>query len=158
MIAFFPLLLAATAEPPREASSLEHIGSVIATARVCDAFGYSIDREGLADWAAQARDTLAARDASLTSDRAQLEIERHVMSSFAWSFWTYWNAGTRPGRTADAFIETEYRYINLQRKACDRLDRSDAVGAFIAAPEDRLPASDVIARVRGEFGKLERQD
>lgn len=157
MLAFLPLLLAA-AEPPREASSLERIGEVIADARVCDAFGYTIDREGLAGWTAQARDALVLRDASLTSDRAQLEIERHVMSRFASSYWVYWDAGTQPGRGADGFIETEYRYINLQRKACDRLARSEAVGPFIVAPEKRLPPSEVIARVRQEFRQFARRD
>jgi hypothetical protein len=157
MLAFLPLLLAA-AEPPREASSLEHIGAVIANARVCDAFGYTIDRQGLAGWAAQARDALAMRDASLTSDRAQLEIERHVMNRFASSFWMYWDTGTQPGRGGDDFIETEYRYINLQRKACDRLARSDAVGRFVTPPEQRLAASEVIARLRDEFRQFARQD
>lgn len=156
MPAFLPLLLAA-AEPPREASSFEQIGSVIANARVCDAFGYTIDRQGLADWAAQARDRLAARDASLTSDRAQLEIERHVIGDFASSFWVYWSWGTRSGRASDQGIETEYRYINLQRKACDRLARSEAVGQFVTAPEQRLPPSEIIARVRGEFRELDQQ-
>jgi hypothetical protein len=154
MLALLPLLLAAQPEPAREASSLEHIGEVIANARVCDAFGYEIDRQGLADWAAASRDAVAARDASVTSDLAQLLIERHVVNRFASSFWMYWDASTRPGRTSDAMIDTEYRFINLQRKACDRLDRSDAVGSFITAPEERLPASEVIARVRDEYRRI----
>ncbi len=156
MLAFLPLLLAAS-EPPREASSLENIGAVIANARVCDAFGYTIDREGLAGWAAEARNRLAARDASLTSHRAQFEVERNVIGDFLRDFWTYWSWGTRPGRSADQFIEAEYRYINLQRKACDRLVRSEAVGQFVTAPEQQLPPSEIIARVRAEFRELDRQ-
>lgn len=156
MLALLPLMLAAS-EPPREASSFENIGTVIANARVCGLFGYTIDRQGLADWAAAARDRLAARDASVTGHRAQFEVERHVIGDFARDFWTYWSWGTRPGRTGEQGIEVEYRYVNLQRKACDRLARSQAVGQFVTAPEQRLPASEIIARLRTEFRELDRQ-
>ena len=156
MIALLPVLLAA-AEPSREASSFENIGSVIANARVCGVFGYAIDRQGLADWAAEARNRLAVRDASVTGHRAQFEVERNVIGDFARDFWTYWSWGTRPGRSADEGIEPEYRYIHLQRKACDRLTRSEAVGQFVTAPEQELPASEIIARVRAEFRELDRQ-
>lgn len=156
MIALLPVLLAA-AEPPREASSFENIGTVIANARVCGVFGYTIDRQGLADWAAEARNRLAARDASVTGHRAQFEVERNVIGEFANDFWMYWSWGTRPGRLADQAIETEYRYVHLQRKACDRLARSEAVGQFVTAPEQRLPASEIIARLRTEFRELDRQ-
>ena len=115
MLALLPLLLAAQPDVPREASSFENIGGVIATARVCDAFGYTIDRQGLADWAAMRRDALVARDASLTSDDAQLQIERHAVSSFTRDYRIYWEQATRAGRSADQSIEAEYRGWELTR-------------------------------------------
>ncbi len=153
------LALLAAASPgagdvPREAGSLEQIGHTIATARVCDSFGYAIDREGLAAWAALQRDALAAGDPALTSDTAQFEIERHVNSSFVRIFNLYWRQGTSPGRTADAFIDAEHRFVHLQRKACERLARSDAVGRFVVPPEQEPGTSEVIDRVRDEYRLL----
>jgi hypothetical protein len=154
MLAFLPLLLAAQAEPPREASSYERIGKTIAMARVCDAFGFALDRQGLADWAAASRDALARRDARFTSDEAQLEIERHVVSSFVHDYRAYWGIASRDGRAADEFIDIEYRYHHLQRKACRRLARSEAVGRFISPPEEAPDASEVVTRVREEFSRI----
>lgn len=154
MLALLPLLLAAQPDVPREASSYEHIGGVIATARVCDAFGYTIDRQGLADWAATRRDALVARDASLTSDEAQLQIERHVVSSFTRDYRMYWEQATLAGRAADQSIETEYRYLGKQGKACERLARSGEVGRFLTPPERKPRASEIVTRIRDEYRRI----
>lgn len=151
MLALLPLLLAAQPDVPREASSFENIGGVIATARVCDAFGYTIDRQGLADWAAMRRDALVARDASLTSDEAQLQIERHAVSSFTRDYRIYWEQASRAGRSADQSIEAEYRYLGKQGKACERLARSGEVGRFLTPPENKPGASEIVTRIRDEY-------
>lgn len=161
MLAVLPLLLAAQADTnplPREAASLEKIGDVIATARICDAFGYTPDRQGLADWAAAGRDALVQRDASLTPGEAQLVIERHVVNRFKRDYVVYWRGGTWVGRTANVFIDAEYRYIHLQSKECDRLARSGEVGRYIAQPDTNPSPAAIIARVRDEYSlmRLER--
>jgi hypothetical protein len=153
MLALLPLLLAG-ADVPREASSYEQIGKTIAAARVCDAFGYTIDRQGLADWAAASRDALARRDARFTIDEAQLEIERHVISSFVSDYGMYWPSASHEGRTADAFIDMEYRYLNLQGKACKRLARSEVVGRFVTPPEQKPRASATVTRLRDEYRRI----
>lgn len=157
MIALLPMLLAAS-EPPREASSLEHIGEVVANARVCHVFGYTVDPKGLSGWAATSRDAVVRRDPSLTWQKAQRDIERHVVSSFKRSFAMYWDAGTRPGRPADEFIETEYRFVKRQRKVCERLAGSGEVGRFLTPPAQEPASSEIIARVREEFRRFERQE
>ena len=151
MLALLPLLLAAQPDVPREASSYENIGGVIATARVSDAFGYTIDRQGLADWAAMRRDALVARDASLTSDEAQLQIERHAVSSFTRDYRIYWEQASRAGRSADQSIEAVYRYLGKQGKACERLARSGEVGRFLTPPENKPGASEIVTRIRDEY-------
>ncbi len=157
MIALLPLIIAAetsAAALPREAASVEKIGEVIATARICDAFGYTPDRQGLADWAAARRDALVRGDASLTPDEALLAIERHVINRFTRDYVVYWRGGTGAGRTADVFIDAEYRYIHLQRKGCKRLARSGEVGRYIAPPETNPAPAAIIARVRDEYSRL----
>lgn len=154
MLALLPLLLAAQPDVPREASSYEHIGEVIATARVCDAFGYALDRQGLADWAAASRDALVARDASLTRDEAQLQIERHVINTFTRGYRMYWEQASRVGRAADEFIDAEYRYLHLQGKVCERLAQSDEAGRFLTPPENKPGASEIVTRVRDEYRRI----
>jgi hypothetical protein len=154
MLALVPLLLAAQPDVPREASSYEQIGQVIATARVCDAFGYTLDRQGLADWAAVGREALVRNDPALTSDEAQLQIERHVISSFVRDYRMYWEQASRDGGAADGSMATEYRYLHLQGKTCERLARSQAVGQFLTPPEQEPEAHEIVRRVRNEYRRI----
>ena len=138
-------------EPSETGASLWEIGDSIATMRVCNAFGYTLDQQGLADWAMARRDVAAKDKQTLTAAEAQSEIEQAANSHTARIYAIYWEGSLGGGPRADEIVDKQYRFVKLYRKKCDALALSPELGAFLTPPVDRRAPSQVIASIKQGF-------
>lgn len=142
---------AAAPGPSDESSSLWHIGNSIATMRMCDALGYTIDRQGLADWAAARSNAAAEGDQASTGAEVQSEIEQAAIDHTARIYAIYWDDAMRVGRRTDEAANKQYRFVKIYRKKCDTLATSPELGAFVTPPVDHRAPSQIIASITQEF-------
>jgi hypothetical protein len=134
-----------------ETSSLWHIGDSIATIRMCDALGYTIDRQGLANWAMARRSAVTTDNQASTGTEAQSEIEQAANDHTARIYAVYWDDAMQVGARTDGAIDKQRRFVKIYRKKCDTLAGSPELGAFVTPPLDHRAPSQVIASITQKF-------
>lgn len=136
------------AEPAAPPVLIAEIGRNLFMADVCQAFGYEVDEQGLADWANRQRDALVAADPNLTAEAAELAINENARNQFKRMYRIYWDdTGFQRGGVGN-WIDTEYRFVSLYAKACKRWARSPDAVSLVTAPKKRPRAPQVIEDMR----------
>ena len=136
---------------PSQPAGYERVAKVLIGEKLCRVFGYSVDVEGLANWANGQAALIAEQDESTDRKTANVRLTRAIRSEFMFVQDRYW-AGFEFA-SASRFYNSR-RFQMRYRKKCEALANSPDAGAFFEKTSEEQDYLAMVENVRDNFMRI----